>query len=342
MRNISLALLVCLLLFPAAGHSQGTRSVLMPSGIPPVSGESFSSLTGSVVNSIPGLGAFTAGKVVFNPFAMIGYQKTGVNMTVPMNVDYDPYPGIETAHLKMGSIDVTLEDFNFWYGTAGLNVILSPTVTLFGSVAGYLPRTFTQFGAQPVSFGPLASNVQFTMTGYGLELWTMQCGASLGFSKGYSVLLGSLWQHTSMKYDDMRIGSVPVNASMKQDFMLTNWAPFIGLQYLQPGAFRASVIYSPLLTSWGNLVCSTIQPVITTLTYSLNQPGYLLGVTGEYFVPVPKQTSLSVWLTGAASVISGDSEAQFEAPGISINRSATGLTVSQYSIGGGFTFGLVF
>lgn len=341
MRKIFFLLVICLFVPFSAFPDDGVTN-LMPSGLPSLSSSTTPTLSGASLSSVPMLRGMLQEKIVINPYAMIGYQKTGVNMTVPMSVDYDPFPAITGAHLKLGSIDVTLEDFNFWYGTAGLNIILSPKLTLFGSVSGYLPKTFLEYGSQPVSFGAASANPEFTMTGYGLELWNIQCGASIEFTPGYSVILGSLWQHTSMKYEDMRIGSIPVNPSLRQDFMLKNWAPFVGLQYMQPRAYRASVIYSPLLTSWGNLKSTTITPVTTTLTYSLNQPGYLVGVTGEYFFPTPESTTLSVWVTGAASVMRGDSEAQFEAPGISINSNTSGLTISQYSIGGGFTFGVVF
>jgi hypothetical protein len=341
MRRICFLLVVCLLI-PFSVFSDDLVTNLIPSGLPSSTSSTTTTISGASLSSIPGLQGIVEEKILVNPYAMIGYQKTGVNMTVPMNVDYDPFPAITGAHLKLGSIDVTLEDFNFWYGTAGANIILSPKLTLFGSVSGYLPKTFLEYGHQPVSFGAATANPEFTMTGYGLELWNIQCGASVEFVQGYSVILGSLWQHTSMKYEDMRIGSTPVNPSLRQDFMLKNWAPFVGLQYLQPRAYRASVIYSPYLTSSGNLKSTTTTPVATTLTYSLNQPGYLVGVTGEYFLPTPELLSLSVWFTGAASVIRGDSEAQFDAPGISISSNTSGLTVSQYSIGGGFTFGVVF
>lgn len=341
MRRLFLALLLCLTISFDA-YSQDSVASLMPNGMPSLQPANSSSFSGSILGNIPVLGGLVEEKILLNPFAMIGYQKTGVNMTVPMNVDNDPFPNITDAHLKLGSIDVNLEDFNFWFGTAGLNVILSPRLTLFGSVSGYLPKTFLEYGRQPVSFGPASASYEFTMTGHGLELWNIQCGLSIGVIPGYSVLLGSLWQHTSMKFEDMRVGSLPVNSTLKQDFMLKNWAPFVGLQYLAPGSYRASVIYSPLVTSWGNLKSYTTSPRITTLTYTLNQPGYLFGVTGEYFIPVAKTTTLSVWLTGAASVISGDSEAHLESASISLNRTARVLNISQYSLGGGFTLGLTF
>lgn len=341
MLRFLITLLVCLAL-PLDTFCQESRAIVTPGGMPSIPSAASSSFSSLTLTSMPGLKGLVEGKILLNPFAMIGYQKTAVNMMVPINVDYDPFPGLTDAHLKMGSIDVRLEDFNFWYGTAGLNVIFSPGLTLFGSVSGYLPRAFLQYGKQPVSFGPASANYEYTMTGYGLELWIIQCGLSIGLGSGYSILIGSLWQRTSMEYDDMRIGSLHVNPSLKQDFMLKNWAPFIGLQYLLPGSYRAAVIYSPLLTSWGNLKSFTTGPRVTTLTYSLNQPGYLLGFTGEYFVPVSKATTASVWITGATSVITGDSEVQFEAATISLNRTATGLNISQHSLGGGFTFGLMF
>lgn len=277
-----------------------------------------------------------------NPYVQIGYQWNSVNMAVPINVEFDPDPSLEIAHVKIGTMDVVLRDYNFWMGTVGLNAILSPTLTIFGSASGLLPRSFTQIGQLPFSVGPLAFNPNLTMTGTNFECWTIQCGLSVGIGAGYSVLAGSLWQQTTMEYDDLRMNGVARNPTARQDFMLNNWAPYIGFQFLQPGNYRALVIYSPLLTSSGAINSRTTTPVLSNLSYNLNQPGYLVSVTGEYFFPIQPPASFSLWFTGATSIIRGSSDIEFTTPTISRSGNHSTLSINQYTLSGGVTLGLVF
>lgn len=324
--------------FAYGDQSSSLMSNLVPSGIPGPATTSFSSL-------IPaGLApsGFSLGKVTVNPFIQIGYQWNGVNMAVPVNVEFDPDPASQIAHVKIGTEDVVLKDYNFWMGTLGLNAIISPTLTLFGSATGLLPRSFTQIGQLPFSVGPLAFNSNQTMTGTNFESWTLQCGLSMGIGGGYSVLLGSLWQQTTMEYDDLRMNGAPRNPTARQDFMLNNWAPYIGFQILQPGSYRAALVYSPLLTSSGAINSRTTTPVLSNLYYNLNQPGYLVSVTGEYFLPLPPPASFSLWFTGATSVIKGSSDIEFTTPTNTRSGNVSTLSINQYTLSGGVTLGLEF
>ena len=313
-----------------------------PSGLPSLPSISRDSEGNGMLSGLPGISGIKIGKVLVNPYARIGYQFNGVNMSIPINAEFDPFPNVPEAHLALGTLDVALKSFNFWTGAVGLNVILSPTLTVFGSASGFLPHSFTEVGKLPISLGPLGFVPQISYTGINLECWTMQCGVSAGFGSGYSLLLGSLWQYTSMNCEDKNINSAPHNPTSRQDFLLKNWAPYIGFQYMQTGYYRAAFVYSPLLTSSGAISCRTTTPVLSDLSYNLNQPGYLLSITGEYFLPLPPPATVSFWFTGAISSIKGSTDISFVSGNISRNGVGSDLSLNQYSLGGGMTLGLVF
>ncbi len=249
---------------------------------------------------------------------------------------------LSAKRCKFGTSDVALKNFNFWTGTVGLNAIISRDLTIFASASGFLPHTFRQVGKLPFSLGPFGFAPEIDFTGSNLECWTMQCGISLGNWGGGSFLLGSLWQYTSMRYDDMTIFGHPGNPTATQDFLLKNWAPFIGLQYMEAGIFRAAVIYSPFMTSSGSLDSRTIAPIMSDLSYNLNQPGYLVSVTGEYFLPMKPPASFSLWFIGAASSLKGSSDVGFVAGNISRTGVVSDLTLTQYSLGGGLNAAITF
>lgn len=337
MRKMLLAFVLCILSIPSGLMGQ--------SWIPGIPGnESFSvdsrPVTG-MLSSSDNLG-FTFPKVLLNTYFQVGYQLNAVNMGIPVNVEFDPIPNDPIAHLAIGTSDVSLKNFNFWTGTIGLNAIISRDLTIFGSAGGFLPGSFREVGKLPFSLGPFGFAPEIDFTGSNLECWTIQCGVSLGNWGGGSLLLGSLWQYTSMRYDDMTILGRPGNPTATQDFLMKNWAPFIGLQYMEAGLCRAAVIYSPLMTSSGRLDCRTITPIMSDLSYNLNQPGYLVSATGEYFLPMKSPASLSLWFIGAMSSLKGNSDVGFVAGNITRTGVVSDLTMTQYSLGGGLNAAITF
>jgi hypothetical protein len=112
---------------------------------------------------------------------------------------------------------------------------------------------------------------------------------------------------------------------------------------MQEGRYRGDLIYSPFLTSWGAMHNRTTLPVAADLDWNLNQPGYLLSFTGEYFFSSPAaQTTVSIWFNASMSSIKGSSELQFESPIFSEKRTVDTLSLNQYALGGGLSFGVTF
>ena len=343
MKRVLFFLIAALIATPGNLLGQNLNAGLAsPSGLPTLPSISRDSEGNGILSGLPAIQGIKIGKVLVNPYTQIGYQFNSINMGIPINVEFDPFPNIPEAHLALGTMDVALKSFNFLTGAVGLNVILSPSLTVFGSASGFLPHSFTEVGKLPISLGPLGFAPQVSFSGVNLECWTMQCGVSAGSGSGYSLLLGGLWQYTSMNFEDQNINAAPRNPTSRQDFLLKNWAPYIGLQYMQTGYYRAAFVYSPLLTSSGAINCRTTTPVISDLSYNLNQPGYLLSITGEYFLPLPPPATVSFWFTGSISSIKGSTDISFISGNISRNGVASDLSLNEYSLVGGMTLGMIF
>lgn len=317
---------------------------MLPVGLPALPSVGEGSTSTDFLSGLPLIQGLKTEKIQLNPFVQIGYLRNAVNMNVPINASLDPFPLLPLPHFQIGTTDIKLVDFNFWMGTVGLNAVISPTLTIFVSAGGFLPREFTEEGRTPISFGPLGGAPETTWTGSKLEFWTIQWGISYGFGGGSSFLAGMLWSHTSNVFGDPRNQSGPLpNQTLNQDFLLTNWAPFLGIQVMQEGLYRGALICSPFLTSWGAQHNRTTLPVPTDLSWNLNQPGYLLSFTGEYFFPSPvPKTTVSTWFTASMLSIKGSSELQFESPIFSQKRTVDTLILSQYTLGGGLSFGVIF
>jgi hypothetical protein len=336
MRKTLLFAFVLGMFVPAILFAQNISSNFGPSALtcPQSAGENTAS--GGVLGSLPLLKGLKAGKLLLNPSAQIGYQNIGANLDIPVSaVPRGP------NELFVGTIGVTLKDFRFWTGTVGLNVIAGP-LTLFGTVCGNAPHLFRMQGTVPVSNTSGAVAPDLTFTGSNVEFWTAQAGAAFTIRKDYSILAGFVWSHLGAEFVDPRVGDVPLaNQTIKGDVLMKIGVPFIGVQVLQQGYYRAALMYSPLARSSGSLSLQSSSPILADLRYSLNQPGTFLAANGEYYFVSKPPLMLSCWVTGMYVNIRGKSDLDFSTAGPRITRDVT-VTNTQYGLGGGVTFGLVF
>ncbi len=260
-------------------------------------------------------------------------------MSIPVVADIGTPPN----QLQIGTLDVTLNDFNFWSGTVGLNIINGP-FTLFGSAGGFSPHLFTLSGELPISVGVAGGVPQFQQTGSNFQFWVVQGGAAYEMRKGYSLLAGFMWNQMEVQFGNTRSAAGPSpNQTLYADVLLNVGAPFFGLQVSQEGTFMASVIYSPFAWSTGNMDFRSWQTVVSDLHYTMNQPGTFLAATGQYYFPVPLPAMFSMWFTGSLVNLKGSSDLEFTTAGPATYR-AKDVTISntQYVVGGGLTLGLVF
>jgi hypothetical protein len=336
MKRILAVLVVLCAFFPTVLSAQNVSPSLIPTALPALPSGGGDSGGGSVLSGLPLVKGLAAGKILLNPSVQVGYQHIGTNINLPVSaVPRGP------NQIFIGSMDVSLQDFNFWTGTAGLNIIVEK-LTLFGSIGGYLPRTFAMSGLVPVSssLGAVAPNVIFT--GSHLQFWAAQCGAAYTIYGDYSILAGYAWSHTAAEFTNPRVGSVPLeNQSLRGDVSMNIGTPFVGIQILSKGFYRAALLYSPLARSWGALSLQTFTPDLADLRYSLNQPGTFLAFNAEYYALFKPPVTFSCWFNGTYVNIRGNSDLEFAALGLTAARDVT-ITNTQYGLAGGVTFGLVF
>jgi hypothetical protein len=339
MKRILLLALVFAVFFPGVLLGQQISPSLIPTGLPqlPQMGEDTSA--SGFLASLPLLKGLKMGKILLNPNVQVGYQHIGANMSIPIQSD----TGTPVGQLQIGTIDVALNDFNFWSGTVGLNVVAGP-LTLFGSAGGFSPHTFTLSGQIPISLGPLGGIPAFQQTATNFEFWTVQGGAAYEFRKGYSILAGFMWSHMEVQFGPPSndAGASP-NPTVSADMLIKTGVPFVGLQIMELGYYRAALLYSPLAWSQGALNFRSSQTTLVDLQYSLNQPGQFLAVIGEYFFPLKPPATFSAWFNGSLVNIRGTSDLEFTTAGPSVFRTKDVLmTNTQYAIGGGVTLGVVF
>jgi len=335
MKRVLLPLLMFCVMFPATLPAQTVSSSPIPSGLIALPSMGQEADSGSLLSSLPPFKGLKVGKIILNPSLQVGYQHIGSNMTIPTSAA--PHGPNE---LFVGSMDVILENFNFWFGTAGLNIVSGP-LTLFGSVGGYVPGPFQMTGVIPVSNAVGEVEPAVTFTGSHLNYWTAQCGVGYTVYGDISVLAGFAWSHTGAQFTDPRVGSVPLaNQTLRGDVLLDIGVPFFGVQVLQEGYYRAALTYSPWAASSGALSLQTTAPPVD-LRYTLNQPGTFLGVNAEYYVFTKSPVVFSGWLIGTYVRLRGSSDLEFTTPGPSTTRDVD-ITNMQYTLAGGVTLGLLF
>ena len=322
---------------PSLLFGQIPLPTLIPAGTPSL--PSMGDDAAGFVAGLPLIRELKAGKISLNPSVQVGYQQIGANMSIPIRAD----AGVPAGQLQVGTLDVSLNSFNFWSGTVGLNIVAGP-LTLFGSAGGFLPHVFQLSGQIPISLGAVAGTPQFEMTASNFQFWTIQGGVGYAIGSGYSILGGIMWSHMAVEFSDPRNAAGPLaNQTIRGDVLLKTGVPFIGIQILQQGSYRGAILYSPIAWSSGAMDFRSSQQTLVDLNYSLNQPGKFLAFSGEYYFLFKPPVVCSMWFNASLVNIKGTSELEFTSAGPAASRSNdVVITNTQYSIGGGFTFALAF
>jgi hypothetical protein len=124
MKRVLFLLVAAVIAIPGNLLGQNLNSGLpTPAGLTSLPSISRDPEGNGLVSGLPGIPGIKIGKVLVNPYAQIGYQFNGVNMSIPINAEFDPFPNVPEAHLALGTMDVALKSFNFWTGSVGLNVM---------------------------------------------------------------------------------------------------------------------------------------------------------------------------------------------------------------------------
>ncbi len=273
--------------------------------------------------------------VKINPYAQVGFQRVGTNLTLTSQTQPPP-----VLPLNIGPLDIVFKDGNFWAGTAGITILAYDKYSLFGAAGGFFRRQFITSGTVPASVDNLGSTSgTVSFTNKNVESWFAQTGIGLG-----PVLLGLYWDHFAFTLGDPRSQNGPIaNQSLRGDLLTKTFAPFIGFALPARGAML-TVTYSPFAYSNTALALMNSQNAMSELRYTWNKPGNLLNAILQYNTPLSSVVSGGVWANGSWMRMSSDVEMDFQnTPVPLILRSKTvSASMTKYVVGGGVTLGINF
>jgi len=337
---IALIVSACL---PSQLYADGTPSLPPLSTLP--SSDGAVEKAGGPLSFLPssGLPGLKLGNVVLNPYSQAGWTRVGCNITFPIQVrEVIPVDN----QLEIGTMELLLQDASFWTGALGLNAVLNPSITLFASAGGFVPRPVGVPAILPIRINSVTLPTQLDFTGLQVQYWCMQAGGAFALRGGWSVLAGYFWDQFGMVAEDPRIGPVPLtNQTIRADTLTKTWVPFIGLQFNETQLkYRFSVLYSPFAQCQIVMAIRNSQAGVSQLEYTFNKPGQFLVFNGEYDWSLSKTTYVSVWATGLWLRARGEGEMTFESPSRSIfaQKEESNASISKYSIAGGLGIGVAF
>jgi len=271
--------------------------------------------------------------VKVNPFAQVGFQRVGSNLTLP--VESQPLPILP---VNIGDLDISLKDANFWSGTAGITISANDKYSLFASAGGLLNRPFITSGTLPVSLGPFSTSATLLLTNTNVECWFIQTGIGVG-----PIQLGLYWDHFAFALGDPRNEAGPIaNQTLRGDILTRTFCPFVGLTVPAAGA-TFTVTYSPLAYSTTALSLTSSQITLNQLRYTWKKPGDLLNAMLQYNTPVSSAVSFGLWGNYSWLRMRQTAELDFENSTPFLARSKdVAATMTKYVIGGGVTLGFNF
>ena len=271
--------------------------------------------------------------VKVNPYAQVGFQWAGSNLTLP--VENQPLPA---TPLNIGDLDISLRDANFWAGIAGITILAYEKYSLFAAAGGFLNRPFITSGTVPASLNGVdtSANLQFTNTN--VESWFIQTGIGLG-----PILLGLYWDHFAFALGDPRNQAGPIaNQTLRGDILTRTFCPFVGLALPAAGAML-TVTYSPLAYSNTALSLTSSQNSLAELRYTWKKPGDLLNAMLQYNTPVSSSVSFGLWGNYSWLRMRQTAELDFQnsTPPLARSKDVT-ATMTKYVVGGGVALGINF
>lgn len=240
-------------------------------------------------------------KVKVNSFAQVGYQHLGANINLPVTAQLvDPTAG----SLEIGTVDLSLQDANFWTGSVGMTFTASEIYSLFVSAGGILPRQFGVSMLVPVSVNGTDTSANMSFIGSQVESWYIQTGLGLG-----PILGGLLWTDFTMNIGDPSQGSTPLpNQTLRGYMAATTFCPYIGVAIPASNAL-ATILYSPF--SYCNATLALRNRTTSQLQCTWNKPGNFLSASLQYNTTLVDALSFGLWANYTWTSLTGDASLEF-------------------------------
>ncbi len=272
-------------------------------------------------------------KVKVNTFTQIGYQHLGANINIPVAAQLvDPTAG----DLEIGTVDLSLQDANFWTGAVGITLSVSEIYSLFLSAGGILPRQFDVPALVPVSVNGTDTSANLNFIGSQVESWYVQTGLGLG-----PILGGLLWSDFTMNIGEPSLGSTPLpNQTLRGYMAATTFCPYIGVAIPAYNAL-ATILYSPL--AYCNATLALRNLTSTQLQYTWNKPGNFLSANIQYNTTLVDALSFGLWANYTWTKLIGDASMEFVNTALPLStQKAVTVTMTQYLIQGGLSLSINF
>jgi len=292
----------------------------------------------SFAQDIPGLPSpsFSAlsEKVKVNTFSQAGYQHLGANISLPVGAQLVDPTG--DGSLEIGTMDISLQDANFWTGSVGMTITASEIYSLFVCAGGILPRQIGVVGLVPVSTDAVSATANLNFIGSQVESWYIQTGVGLG-----PILGGLLWNDFTMNIGDPSLGSTPLpNQTLRGYMAATTFCPYIGIAIPASKAL-ATILYSPL--SYCNATLALRNRTSSQLQYSWNKPGNFLSASLQYNTTLVDALSFGLWGNYTWTSLTGDASLELVKTDLSLYRQKdVTVTMTQNLIQGGLLLSVTF
>ena len=258
---------------------------------------------------LPGLSVLSE-KVKVNTFAQMGYQHLSANINLPIAAQLvDPTAG----SLEIGTVDLSLQDANFWTGAVGMTLTASEIYSLFFSAGGILPRQFGVSSLVPVSVNGTDTSANVNFISSQVESWYVQTGLGLG-----PILAGLLWTDFTMNIGDPSLGSTPLaNQTLRGYMATTTFCPYIGVAIPAYNAL-ATILYSPL--SYCNATLALRNRTNSELQYTWNKPGNFLSASLQYNTTLVDVISFGLWCNYIWTSLTSDASLEFVNTTVPVSR----------------------
>ncbi len=281
---------------------------------------------------LPSLSALSE-KVKVNSFTQLGYQHLSANITLPLGAQLvDPNIG----NLEIGTMDISLQNANFWTGSVGMTVTASEIYSLFVSAGGILPRQIGVAGLVPVSTDAVSATANLNFIGSQVESWYIQTGVGLG-----PILGGLIWNDFAMNIGDPSLGSTPLpNQTLRGYMAATTFCPYIGIAIPASNAL-ATILHSPL--SYSNVTLALRNRSDSQLQYTWNKPGTFVSANLQYNTTPVDALSFGLWANYTWTSLTGDASFEFVKPDLSLyGQKEVTVTMTQNLIQGGLSLSVTF
>lgn len=273
--------------------------------------------------------------VKVNSFAQVGFLRMGSNISLPIGAEL---VSPDIGSVQIGTMELTVEDANFWNGTVGFTVTASEMFSFSGSAGGCLPRQFVATGQIPVDLGGAVASPTIDFTASRLDTWYVQGGIGLG-----PILGGVYYNYFTIDFGEPRQGSVPFpNQTLRGVLISKTLVPYVGFTLPAYGAV-ATILYSPLALSDTTLDLRSSANRVSQLQYKWKKPGNFISSTVQYNMPVSGSSSFGLWINYTWLNMRGNAELEFAiASPFLLREKEVTATLTQYAIQGGVTLGVTF